>query len=91
MTVNEASGKLTRSPSLSRDCRVAHSAQHDLRKLLPPSRATQSINTRHSDDEQSSRTYLVRCSTSDELMGPTSLVWFVDHLKMGDGGDYEYH
>ena len=38
-------GKLTKALSLSRDYRVAHLRQHDLRKPLPPSRVTQRINT----------------------------------------------
>jgi len=39
----------------------------------------------------SSRLYLVRCSTSNELMRPLSFVWSVGHLKMGDGGDCGYY
>jgi hypothetical protein len=45
---------------------------------------------------KSSRLYLVRCSTSNELMRPTSFVFFrvvtVVYLKYVDGGqgDYEY-
>ena len=51
---NDSVGKLTWSPLLSRDWRVAHFLQGDLRKILPPSRATQrnKINTRNCDDEQ---------------------------------------
>lgn len=33
------SGKLTRTPSLSRDCQVSHFPQDDFHKPLPPSRA----------------------------------------------------
>ena len=51
---NDSTGKLTRVPSLSRDCRVVHLPQDDLRKPLPPRRAIQriNINTRHFNDEQ---------------------------------------
>lgn len=54
---NDSFGKLTRSPSLLRDCLVDHFPHNAFRKLLPPSRAKQriNINTRQFDDEQKLR------------------------------------
>ena len=40
---------------------------------------------------KSSRLYLIRRSTSNELMRPLSFVFSAWHLKIGNGGDYEYH